>query len=690
MNRRVYTHNKKDIHELICIARRNPCGKDKVIYKYGDFLLNVTPQRAIYHAYLEEVFVKNDIKIVKELVCWENYSKENAGKFPNRVLKHLLTLDNWISKELVVLNEIVSKVIEGFVLLTIIGDKVVSMDNSMSQLVAAYRGSQTFRDMLDKPAILPTDTPENIVRKQAALVETMKKELDFEPFKTLMGSGVGINTNQMKTMVVWGLVPRAVDINEMHDVPVCSGRLNGFTSMQDKLADDSAARRATILTKISTSDTGALSKAINVLVQGIKLNEADSRNVTHDCGSKHPIPINVTDSKVLDSITGKYRVDNTGMLVPITEADTHLIGTTVRIRSLATCACQTTVCEICWGTTAWANQDTSYVKYNAGAIGAKGAQAKIFQLVLSAKHHSFGILAAMYIVITQYLNGIAETKNMTMEEVPTDIFTRSYNILNRNPNYIYVADGSTIINELSMKKDGKPIGDYDALNEILTNDRQIPIRVKDILVYEKDMTAENQIGELKYKLSYEHGFRVARRETDGYNTISVTGEILVEESQTIKYVIPNIAVTEPYEKMQLLVSGELISGRSDGGVSMLSEYIELGLKSIPGTHVLDIEIIVGALMRDPKNPRFKPNWTSTEEPASLMVSARKANTIGYNTSLSRILQLGDSNRKIFSSLAEYTLPDEYDILFNCLKPRNTSKNKSLFLMMNEIIAKNEG
>ena len=686
---KIYEHTAKDLHELVYAARRNPCGKDKIRFRYGPFILKVTPQRAIYHAYLEEVFRNSGIEITRDLVCWENYSKENASKFPQRVLKHLLGLDEWISRELVVLNEIVSKVVEGFGLLTIIGDKIVSLDNSASQLVEAYRNSDTFRRMLDEPPILPNDTPEVIVEKQKNLIQKMTKELEFEPFKTLMGSGVGINANQMKTMVVWGLVPLATDIREMHDIPVCAGRLNGFVTKEDKLADDAAARRATILTKLKTSDTGALSKSINVLVQGVKLNEADSRAVTHDCGSKHPIPIYVASNKTLKALVGKYRVHGDN-LIPIRASDTELIGNIIYMRSLATCACQTTVCEVCWGTTAWANQDTRYIKYNAGTIGLKKTQAEIFQLVLSAKHHSFGNLGLMLIALAIYNEAVPGNEVIKMEEVPEDVFTREYNTIIRNPNYVYVLQGSTMINETPIKKQGKSITQAELLNEVLTNERQKPIRVTTMLIYTKDESAPDTLGELKYKVTYEHGFRLSRKDDGSYNTISIIGDIIADNDQTIKYIVPNIAVTEPYEKMKLLISGRLIDNANVSNVNVIGDYIGKGLESIPKTHALDIETIVAALIRDPNNPRFKPNWRQEEEPASTIISARKANSIKYNTSLSRILQLGDVNRKIFSPLSEFTLPDEYDVIFNCLKPRQTNKNKSLFRSMEELIAKNEG
>lgn len=688
-NNRIYEHVKEDIHELIYKARRNPISKEKIYFRYGKFVLNVTPQRAIYHAYLEEVFRKNNIEITKDLVCWENYSKEQADVFPKRVLKHLLTLEDWISKELVVLAEIVSKVVEGFGLLTIIGDKIVSLDNSASQLVEAYLNSETFREMLDTPAILPTDIPEVIVEKQNKLIRTMTKELEFEPFKTLMGSGVGINANQMKTMVVWGLVPLATDISEMHDIPVCSGRLNGFTSKADKLADDAAARRAIILTKINTKDTGALSKKINVLVQGIKLNEADSRAVTHDCGSKHTVPIYVANDKILKALEGKYRLEN-HTLIPISKNDKFLIENTVYIRSLTTCACQSTVCEVCWGVTAWANQDTNYIKYNAGTVGLKKTQAEIFQLVLSAKHHSFGNLGLMLLTLATYNNSVPVVKNITMREVPEDVFIRKYNIIECNPKYKYVLKGDSIINESTNKKAGKDVGTEDLLNDMLTNVKTKPIRVTTLLVYEKDESNPEQLGDLKYKLVYNHGFRLSRKDDGSYNAISIAGDILVDDDQTIKYVIPNIAVTEPYEKMKLLISGKLIDNASNGNVNVIGEYLVKGLDSIPKTHILDIETIVAALIRDPKNPRFKPNWRNVDEPQSTIISVNQANSIKSNTSLSRILQLGDVDRKIFSPLSEFTLPDEYDVIFNCLQPRVTNKNKSLFRSMDEIIAKNEG
>jgi hypothetical protein len=68
-----------------------------------------------------------------------------------------------------------------------------------------------------------------------------------------------------------------------------------------------------------------------------------------DCGTKHTLRFDVKNADYLQMIIGKYYYDDKDRLKVVSQADTHLIGKVIRMRSFITCALKKGVCQTCVG-----------------------------------------------------------------------------------------------------------------------------------------------------------------------------------------------------------------------------------------------------------------------------------------------------------------------------------------------------
>jgi hypothetical protein len=112
-----------------------------------------------------------------------------------------------------------------------------------------------------------------------------------------------------------------------------------------------------------------------------------------DCGSTNHLKIYVTDKKYLDLVAGKYHIKDDGSVEVIRPQYTHLIGKTLKVRSV-TAGCRHTdhygVCSTCVG-------ESSLTLPKGGGLGHSMVvitNEKISQLILSTKHYLASAVAA--------------------------------------------------------------------------------------------------------------------------------------------------------------------------------------------------------------------------------------------------------------------------------------------------------
>ncbi len=163
----------------------------------------------------------------------------------------------------------------------------------------------------------------------------------------------------------------------------------GIRSMHDSMIESRSAAKALIFSTDPLQKSEYFSRRQQLICQ----------NVQHlhlgDCGSQHYLHWPVRDARMegstkiasdLKTIAGKYYLDEAdGTLKVIRETDSHLMGKTLKLRSvIAGCNHPDPygVCEICYGETSLAIPADS----NLGHITCVAMTADLGQLILSTKH----------------------------------------------------------------------------------------------------------------------------------------------------------------------------------------------------------------------------------------------------------------------------------------------------------------
>lgn len=106
------------------------------------------------------------------------------------------------------------------------------------------------------------------------------------------------------------------------------------------------ARLSAIMNKQHMGEAGYLSRNLILVSRTLTLSETK-----FDCGTKHLLPLNVTDSTFLHRLENRWYCENLGEPLKMLHYEDckHLIGKRIWIRSIVTCAGGDEVCHMCYG-----------------------------------------------------------------------------------------------------------------------------------------------------------------------------------------------------------------------------------------------------------------------------------------------------------------------------------------------------
>lgn len=172
--------------------------------------------------------------------------------------------------------------------------------------------------------------------------------------------------------------------------PIASSYIQGIRGLYESMIESRSAAKSLISSTKPLQDSEYFSRRQQLICQNVKNLHLG------DCGSTEYLLWHVRDvryegtTKVsngdLPTISGKYYLDEeTNQLKVVKASDKHLIGKTIRMRSVVA-GCNHPdpygVCEVCYGETALAVPHNS----NLGHIACVSMTAVLGQLILSTKH----------------------------------------------------------------------------------------------------------------------------------------------------------------------------------------------------------------------------------------------------------------------------------------------------------------
>lgn len=246
-----------------------------------------------------------------------------------------------------------------------------------------YRRSQKIRELNN------IEIPQTM---QTADVEQLLREKTFELFQEfgntknpiwyVKKAGNHIKDKQVQELFIsYGQIPD-VSGNVIPYTMRGNGFATGYIDATSYYIAATGARLSAIMNKAHMGEAGYLSRNLILASRTMTLSKT-----TFDCGTKHLLPLTVTDSTFLHRLENKWYCEHLGEPLDLIHYETHkhLIGKRIWIRSLITCACGDEVCHVCYG------QDSHLVMNMPGMaiFNTEVYSEPVSQNILSTKHLLF-------------------------------------------------------------------------------------------------------------------------------------------------------------------------------------------------------------------------------------------------------------------------------------------------------------
>lgn len=606
--------------------------------KFVDFTFNGEEYNAqIHYAYfnshLDEILSKYIDEYDENFMLSEPMNTKNFRSFMNKLVRamyyknySLSYAQDMILEVLTLFNKIINLFDSG---------SRISHDLSMIEISKAMSENKEIYDLFATNHFTPNMTPEQIRNKRDELLVRMNK-LEIPGITPLVRSQAGIKPDQLINMF-FGLGMRVKTnehLNEIYPRFVPERWVDGIRTLDTHYIESNIQRLAAILNSQTMRRSGVHNKEASILAQ-------DTEIIELDCGSVNYIEIPIEDEADLRSIEFKYRFED-GKLIECSTKDKHLIGTTVKLRSVLKCACKEGVCATCFGANAkWSLTNDDY-RYDVGFVAARKMNSSISQKVLSVKHSSTPVLVDEIFYVTDMDSG--EMIEIHGNDEHNDFFDREFNRLIFRPTDEISFEVYSVLKNKSRKRNKDEDSTYIAYRDGEFNEWDI-IRVSTLTLLRDGK---------EYLIDCNSMFRVKGfpREVTKFweNEDRITVANPVED---ISYVIKNSETVMEFKKLQELYKihskGLLEQAKKEGytqediregNVPYLNDsirYLYDSVKSvIKGKSLTMFECAIRNKISG-TDEEIVPDWT-TENPEYEINSILVA--IGRRPSISAILPRG--------------------------------------------------
>lgn len=319
-----------------------------------DWMIDVDKEfLASFHSYVEEEFAQ------KRVWPFIKKKKLNAEKVLSDVLSH-------ITERMTKLTELLAPISAPTINLFDISE-FCHRDSRFNELLNTELDDTKSYEQLEHELVDSGKTLKNIIinDNKSCLVPFLESKC--------------LNDQQLTQMFV-AVGPRMSSSNVVMSHIMKRSYLNGLQNVGDLIAESEIASKALIYKKKFVGVSGYMSRETNLSGMNLKIDfDMD------DCGTTHYINFNVKNKKLLSMICGKNIILDNGKLHNVTMDDTHLIGTTVKMRSICCCAHsdQYHVCKACYG-----NPKEFKDEYMIGGATSTEIENPLSNAVMSVKHHT--------------------------------------------------------------------------------------------------------------------------------------------------------------------------------------------------------------------------------------------------------------------------------------------------------------
>lgn len=297
---------------------------------------------------------------------------------------------------------------------------VNTMYNELSYRCEEYVTSLDITDyieILDHPDILaakkdapPTEAAVTHIQETITNVLLNDERLDHNPIARAVKSGLSNMGQVLQCVGPRGFIS---DIDGTYfPRPIMRGFAEGFRSFHDSFIESRHASMSLAQAKDPLEQTEYFSRRLQLICQNLR-----NLHMT-DCGSKEYLYWTVRDKQYddegnvvqksdLELLAGKYFLNSDGGLTAIKKKDKHLMGHTLKLRSVLHCQHPDPygICATCFGELSYSILDP--LTGNLGQTNCTSMTEVVSQLVLSTKHFVGGaVLEAIVLdaVMRNYLD----------------------------------------------------------------------------------------------------------------------------------------------------------------------------------------------------------------------------------------------------------------------------------------------
>lgn len=252
-----------------------------------------------------------------------------------------------------------------------------------SIFIRDYMKSEKIRELnnIDIPQTLQTVEVEQLLSKKTnELIAEMGKTRN--PIYYISKAGNHIKPKQVQELFIsYGQIPN-INGNVIPYTMKGNGFSTGYVDPTTYYIAATGARLSSIMNKAHMGEAGYLSRNLILASRTLTLS-----NTMYDCGTKHLLELHVTDGDFLHRLENKWICEHLGEELKLCHYEDckHLIGKTVYVRSLITCAGGDECCHVCYG------KDSHLVANMPGMaiFNTEVYSEPVSQNILSTKHLLF-------------------------------------------------------------------------------------------------------------------------------------------------------------------------------------------------------------------------------------------------------------------------------------------------------------
>lgn len=479
-----------------------------------------------------------------------------------------------------------------------------------------YRNSkkiQELNNMKISQSLQTADVETLLAKKTSELITELGNTKN--PIWYISKAGKHIKEKQVQELFLsYGQIPD-VSGNVIPYTMQGNGFATGYIDPSTYYIAATGARLSAIMNKAHMGEAGYLSRNLILASRTLTMSKT-----MFDCGTKHLLPLTVTDGTFLHRLENKWFSEYLGGPLELIHYETHkhLIGKRIWVRSLITCAGGDEVCHVCYG------RDSHLVMNMPGMaiFNTEVYSEPVSQNILSTKHLlytaankiSFGASFDKYFKFNAgdiYM----KDKDEWDSNVPTDHLS------------IRIEEGNVI------PVNAQDIVDYNTFG----NNIESPFYVYNARTKEYDKIEILNYESMFIDAASMKSFKlIADKKMDGRQYYEIPLDTLSSEleGRLLSIDIKNNGLTDNlYMIMNLLNKN---AGKYEDYSVLAQEFFETLISAGIRCRHVQAEVILNRLIRDADNIYNRPDFSKFENPRYKILTLNqalmntKAPTIGFS------------------------------------------------------------